>query len=88
MKHIVIPPAEKVKRADQSDIRPLHQTYPDIVDEIHALSRPGTLVLVGAGIIGKFLIDEARQSGAVAIDVGSMLDYFAGRKTRSLADMI
>lgn len=86
--HITVPPAQKLKRLDKADAPPLPQVYPRILAQIRAVSAPGTLVLVGAGIIGKFLAGEARESGAVAIDVGSNLDYMAGHKTRSVADLI
>jgi hypothetical protein len=48
----------------------------------------GTVVFVAAGIIGKIFIFEAKKRGAVALDVGAMADYLAGRKTRSSADLI
>ena len=63
-------------------------TYPEIVGRVRAASKPGTLVLVGAGIVGKIFVDEARLCGAVALDVGSLLDYMNDRKTRTIADVI
>jgi hypothetical protein len=63
-------------------------SYPEIIDRIRAASKPGTLVLVGAGIIGKIFVDEAKMRGAVALDVGSLLDYMVDRKTRTIADLI
>jgi hypothetical protein len=86
--HINVPPAQKLKRLDEGDTPPLFQIYPRILAQVREAASPGTLVLVGAGIIGKFLAGEAREGGAVAIDVGSMLDYMAGSKTRSVADLI
>lgn len=66
----------------------IFDVYPEIVDRVRAVSKPGKVVLVGSGIIGKILVDEARQSGAVALDVGSLMDYMVGRKTRTIADLI
>lgn len=42
----------------------------------------GCLVLVGAGIFGKIYCDVARNSGGVALDLGSGFDILAGRRSR------
>lgn len=42
----------------------------------------GALVLVGAGIFGKKYCAVARQSGGVALDLGSAFDVLAGVRTR------
>jgi hypothetical protein len=39
-------------------------------------------------MVGKIFVDEAKMRGAVAIDVGSLLDYMVERKTRTIADLI
>ena len=62
--------------------------YPEIIERVREASGPGTIVLVGAGILGKILADQARQSAAVALDVGSLMDYMVGQKTRTIADLI
>jgi hypothetical protein len=82
---IVIPGATKVRDAG---VRPLFETYTETIENIRALSAPGVLCLVGGGLIGKIFIDAAKQEGAVALDVGSVMDYFAGRATRNVADMV
>jgi hypothetical protein len=69
-------------------VRPLFETYTETIENIRALSAPGVLCLVGGGLIGKIFIDAAKQEGAVALDVGSVMDYFAGRATRNIADMM
>ena len=38
---------------------------------------PGDLVLVAGGIIGKILLGRARDRGAVALDIGSVIDEWA-----------
>jgi hypothetical protein len=45
------------------------------------------LVLVGAGYLGKWLVDVSRARGGVALDVGSIFDYWMGLKTRSYLDL-
>jgi len=42
----------------------------------------GTLVIVGAGFLGKLYCDAAKNSGAVALDFGSAFDILAGMSTR------
>ena len=76
---IAVPPTAEIKVFD---------TYPAIVEQVRASSKPGTLVLVGAGIVGKIFAHEAKMRGAVALDVGSLLDYMVERKTRTIADLI
>jgi tetratricopeptide (TPR) repeat protein len=43
----------------------------------------GRLVIVGAGYAGKAIVHEAAKRGAVALDLGSVLDYWMGAATRS-----
>ena len=77
---IAVPP-------ETADIK-VFDTYPEIVEQVRASSKPGALVLVGAGIVGKIFAHEAKMRGAVALDVGSLLDYMVERKTRTIADLI
>jgi GT-D fold-like domain len=73
--------------AEDTPVKVFH-TYPEIIDRVRAASKPGALVLVGAGIVGKIFVDEAKLRGAVALDVGSLLDYMMEQKTRTIADLI
>jgi hypothetical protein len=43
----------------------------------------GRMVIVGAGYAGKVIVHEAKKRGAVALDLGSVLDYWIGASTRS-----
>ena len=85
---IVIPGSLKVAKATgmTADTPTLLETFDRQVEELEQQCSPGCLVLVGAGLLGKIFIASARAKGAVALDVGAALDYFAGHKTRSLAD--
>jgi tetratricopeptide (TPR) repeat protein len=59
---------------------------PEILDETIArlpADLAGRLVIVGAGYAGKVLVAEAKARGAVALDLGSILDYWVGAATRS-----
>lgn len=42
--------------------------------------RPGQIWLVGAGVLGKIYCHAIRSAGAVAVDIGSVLDAWAGRQ--------
>ncbi|EKF17394.1 hypothetical protein [Nitratireductor pacificus] len=64
---------EKYHGGDES----LPFVYPALLGELDALSRPGDLVLVAGGIIGKIFAGHARRQGAVALDIGSVLDDWA-----------
>ncbi|MGH1354032.1 MAG: hypothetical protein ACRBBS_02980 [Thalassovita sp.] len=67
------------------------QPLPFVYDDINALvakaSGPGILVLVASGSIGKIFCASAQEQGGVALDVGAMIDYWVGLKTRSVADL-
>jgi len=43
----------------------------------------GCMVIVGAGYAGKVIVQEAKTRGALALDLGSVLDYWIGASTRS-----
>ena len=89
VREIVIPAHTKVAKATglASGAPALFETFDDQIEAMTPLCGPGTLVLVGAGFLGKIFIAAARAHGAVALDVGAVLDYLAGYKTRSLADL-
>jgi hypothetical protein len=80
---VLIPPSQCVDDAQTGDFRPLFESYGEIIEDIRGRSAPGTLVLVGAGLIGKIFLHAARTVGAVALDIGSTMDYLAGRMTRA-----
>lgn len=49
----------------------------------HALRHdPAPVVLVAAGFLGKAYCSVAKLAGSVAIDIGSLADYWAGANTR------
>lgn len=50
--------------------------------EVQAANFPGSLLLVGAGVIGKIYCNWWRDLGGVAMDVGGAMDIWAGRITR------
>jgi hypothetical protein len=59
--------------------------FPDFFNSVKDSLRAdlsGALVLVGAGIFGKVYCAVAKQSGGVALDLGSAFDVLANKVTR------
>lgn len=59
--------------------------FPDRFTQLQAeLARPwnGRLVLIAAGILGKFYASTIRRHGGIALDIGSLADVWMGRLTR------
>ena len=50
--------------------------------DVMAEKHPGTLLLVGAGVVGKIYCNWWRDRGGVAFDCGGVMDIWAGRITR------
>lgn len=87
---VVVPTHTKTKGNEQYMVspRPLPFLYEEIDAELAEKVEAGTLVIVAAGSIGKIFCETARLRGGVALDVGSMVDYWVGVKTRSVADIV
>jgi hypothetical protein len=86
----VVLPADKVSgpfitNAAAKD-RNLPEMLDSVIDKIGDLPR-GRLVLVGAGYPGKILVNIARERGGIALDLGSIFDYWLGLRTRSYLDL-
>ena len=59
--------------------------FPDRFTQLQAeLAQPwnGRLVLIAAGILGKFYASTIRRHGGIALDIGSLADVWMGRLTR------
>jgi thioredoxin-like negative regulator of GroEL len=83
--NIVIPPRHASLAAfGRSEMGP--KILPDVLDDIIGQLNgdlAGRLVIVGAGYAGKCIVQAARERGGVALDLGSVLDYWLGIATRS-----
>jgi hypothetical protein len=64
----------------------LPEVMEGVAEELGDLPR-NRLVLVGAGYLGKRLVDLAKQRGGVALDLGSIFDHWIGINTRSYQDL-
>lgn len=61
---------------DRTDALPL--VMDELEGKLRRLVKPGDLVLVGAGVAGKSFIGIAKEHGAVALDLGGMVEVFSG----------
>ena len=89
VRNIIIPPRHySLSAFDSADCEP--GRLPDVlgatIDQLEDWPR-GRMVLVGAGYAGKVVLAEAARRGGVVLDVGSMLDYWVGMRTRSFQDI-
>ena len=48
----------------------------------------GSLVIVAAGYLGKWIAYQAALRGGVALDLGSIPDYWMGKRTRGYLDLV
>lgn len=83
-KNILVPPRHASLSTFGMEMGP--KILPEVLDDmIEALGSDlgGRMVIVGAGYAGKVIVHEAKKRGAVALDLGSALDYWVGASTRS-----
>jgi len=78
-------PAERKYRNDPTSA--LRPHYPDgfaeVTRALTAETRPGEVVLVAAGILGKAYCATVRAAGGIALDIGSAADHWCGHATRT-----
>jgi tetratricopeptide (TPR) repeat protein len=82
--NIVVPPRHASLKSFAMEMGP--KILPEVLDETIACLPDdlcGRLVIIGAGYAGKVIVAEAKRRGAVALDLGSILDYWIGAATRS-----
>lgn len=76
-------PSERKFRLNEENGRGEH--YPTVYRAIRAaieVRAPRHLFLVGAGVLGKAYCQAIKEAGGIAVDVGSVFDYWAGLATR------
>lgn len=87
--NIVLPPdrvSGPLLRRRTADGRSLPEMLGEVAELMDDWPRH-RLVLVGAGYPGKWLVAIARERGGIALDLGSVFDYWLGLPTRSYLDM-
>lgn len=75
-------PAEYVYSENNENEKHYPDVFIKVLNYIQENIKPGDLVLVGAGILGKIYCNEVKRAGGVAIDLGSLFDAISGINTR------
>jgi hypothetical protein len=75
-------PAERQKE----NSLPFHMD--ELIEQVRSKTQPGTLAMIASGFAGKYFIKVAKDAGGMALDAGAMSDYWIGKKTRSVFDLI
>ncbi|GGC81863.1 hypothetical protein GCM10010994_44760 [Chelatococcus reniformis] len=60
--------------------------FPDVFDQLMVQIKAGNfegVTFIGAGPCGKIYASAIKDAGGIAIDIGSIMDVWAGRNTRS-----
>jgi tetratricopeptide (TPR) repeat protein len=89
MKAIAIPPrahSAHLSPKQDADKPILPQVLHDIMTELDGIPQ-GTPLIIGAGYLGKWIARAAKEKGLIALDLGSILDYWVGQRTRSILDI-
>ncbi|WP_162617877.1 hypothetical protein [Salinicola halophilus] len=83
---VEIPTHNKTKKnkkyVQKDEILP--NVYEEVALHLKMAVRPGALVLIGAGIVGKIFAGIARENGGVALDLGSVMDQLVDANIHSL----
>ncbi|MFO1151155.1 MAG: hypothetical protein U1E62_22490 [Alsobacter sp.] len=82
VEYIAVPEAYRTRDRSALVERHYPHAFSSIMREIRDRRRPG-LHLVGAGILGKIYCREIRLAGGVAVDVGAVMDVWAGIVSRT-----
>jgi tetratricopeptide (TPR) repeat protein len=78
------PPENQFAEAMSAENRGISPLFPNGLNAFieSAPVEPGDVYLIGAGIVGKLMCDHVKRRGGIALDVGSIADYWAGHNTR------
>ena len=81
---ILIPPAHSDCEQTGYQLRSSHfrDSFSVTIKSIKKTIRPGDVVLVAAGFLGKVYALRVRQQGGIALDIGSLADLWMGHMTR------
>jgi hypothetical protein len=80
--HIAVPEAARTRDPDIAVTRHYPTAFNDIIARIRRERRRG-LFFVGAGFLGKAYCREIRLAGGIAVDMGSVMDVWAGVPSRT-----
>ncbi|MBN1637154.1 MAG: tetratricopeptide repeat protein [Deltaproteobacteria bacterium] len=80
---IPIPPEKKLSHRAPDFSNRSH--FPEFFEEFYRnfkVTEPGEVFLVAAGILGKSYCNWIKERGGIALDIGSMIDFWCGARTR------
>jgi len=75
-------PGEHIYEQTPSENTLYPTIYKNIIEKIYEKDRRGQICLFGAGFIGKGFGNHFKKAGGIAIDIGSVFDLWAGKRTR------
>lgn len=75
-------PGEQVYEVEKNKGRDTLDLIHHIAQELRAKPRDGELLIFGAGFVGKRLGADFATAGGVALDIGSVFDFWVGKITR------
>jgi tetratricopeptide (TPR) repeat protein len=83
-RHLIPAQKKHINIFGHADTQADDRFYPKIFNRIMAdlAPEPGEVFVIAAGILGKFMCDRIRAKGGIALDIGSLADYWMGYSTR------
>lgn len=88
---IRLPPHSKVRHAVPDDAiarARMPDMMDDLLEQVDQQARKGAVCFIAGGIAGKLLLDQAKRSGGVGLDIGAVADYWMGINTRGPHDFV
>jgi hypothetical protein len=77
-----IPMQFRFDNSPQENRKFFPDVYNDIIEKIKSQDRTGQVLLFGSGFVGKGFGSCFKNSGGIAVDLGSVFDMWAGKRTR------
>lgn len=74
--------SKAIKPVDNLDCLHYPYLFTEYTNKIKQVTKPGYVYLIGAGGLGKSYCNTVKQSGGIAIDIGSLFDAWSGVITR------
>lgn len=83
LKTTIIKISEQYKFATEKPLEPFYKQVDDIQLQLRRMNLTGSICLLGAGVAGKYVGIVMRERGGMVLDIGSVVDKWAGVKSRS-----
>lgn len=82
--YVIPPQASNINGTPSAEHFPHH--FNMIIQALKSVELTGSVFLVGAGILGKAYCSQIKDSGGIAIDIGSLMDVWMGKSVRPYHD--